>query len=64
MTNFFVKYAFAPFILIFGLIGNPMGLIVFGRKKFINIKRFFKKNYYILFTKIKSILKEKKNLKI
>jgi len=33
MTNFFVKYAFAPFILILGLIGNPMGLIVIGRKK-------------------------------
>jgi hypothetical protein len=33
MTNFFVKYVFAPFILILGLIGNPMGLIVIGRKK-------------------------------
>ena len=33
MTNFFAKYAFAPFILILGLIGNPMGLIVVGRKK-------------------------------
>ena len=33
MTNFFLNYVFAPFVLILGLIGNPIGLIVVGRKK-------------------------------
>jgi hypothetical protein len=33
MPNFFLNYVFAPFVLILGLIGNPIGLIVVGRKK-------------------------------
>jgi hypothetical protein len=33
MTNFFLNYVFAPVVLILGLIGNPIGLIVVGRKK-------------------------------
>jgi hypothetical protein len=33
MKNFFLDYVFAPFVLILGLLGNPMGLIVVGRKK-------------------------------
>jgi hypothetical protein len=33
MTNFFLNYVFAPVVLILGLIGNPIGLILVGRKK-------------------------------
>ena len=33
MTNFFLNYVFAPVVLILGLIGNPIGLVVVGRKK-------------------------------
>jgi hypothetical protein len=33
MRNFFLNYVFAPFVLTLGLIGNPIGLIVVGRKK-------------------------------
>ena len=37
MTNFFLNYVFAPFVLILGLLGNPIGLIVVGRKKMVKI---------------------------